>query len=149
MVEFWTEQCAFEQIQLDREMFLFKKKVFVDKVGGRGSEKMKVLVSFLVKVLDRMPCIRVKGKGDEDDADIVFTASLKEDSHSLKRAREKQCVYLSPAWLFDSLFVGKFLSFADYTMVGTREEESPSKRMTQKSVTIMGYSSEEEEEEED
>ena len=63
--------------------------MLVDKVGSRGSEKMKVLVSFLVKVIDRMPCIRVKGKDEEDEADIVFTTSMKEDSHSLKRAREK------------------------------------------------------------
>ena len=46
-------------------------------------------------------------------------------------------------WLFDSLFVGKYLSFADYIMVDTREEELPSKKMSQKSVAIMGYSSEE------
>ena len=56
--------------------------------------------------MDLLPVVTVE---DEDDADIIITTQLKLESN----IKETQVV-LHPAWLLDSLLVGRLLDVNEY-----------------------------------
>ena len=100
---------------LDPQLSFFARKVYLDKRSLNRS-KDKELAKAVTQIVDLLPVVTVE---DEDDADIIITTQLKLESN----IKETQVV-LHPAWLLDSLLVGRLLDIHQYWMGGRLNEKA-------------------------